>query len=138
MEYTEEEGMCLAAEFMEKLAARPVKGRYPLATGSATMQHGGKVICTSRLFTIGGQAVCVGDIVRDQDGCQACVAPGAGSGSFHDSPPMALLRSELCKGECISGARHDSIVIVPYPDQASIVGWLARSYVASRSQGRRA
>lgn len=32
MEYTEADGQRLVAEFMAKLAAKPVKGRYPAAT----------------------------------------------------------------------------------------------------------
>lgn len=70
MEYTEADGQRLVAEFMAKLAARPVKGRYPAATESSTTERGGKLIATSGFSTIGGRVAMVGDIVRYADGSE--------------------------------------------------------------------
>jgi predicted XRE-type DNA-binding protein len=75
MEYTEADGQRLVAEFMAKLAARPVKGRYPAATESSTTERGGKLIATSGFCTIGGRVAMVGDIVRYADGSEAASSP---------------------------------------------------------------
>ena len=44
MEYSENEGQCLAAEFMAKLAARPIKTSYDLVTLGAKTSQGGEVV----------------------------------------------------------------------------------------------
>ena len=48
MEYTEEEGQRLVAKFMAKLAVRPVKGTYELATRGAKTRLGGEFPSRSR------------------------------------------------------------------------------------------
>ena len=47
MEYTEADGECLVAEFMAKIAAKPVKGRHPAATESSTTERGGRIVAAA-------------------------------------------------------------------------------------------
>lgn len=129
MEYTEDEGQRLVAEFMAKLAARPVKGRYPAATESSTTERGGKIVATSGFSTIGGRVALVGDIVRYPDGSEARIVSGAGVASVYDGRPMALVGSELDNDDRITGPMHNGMVIVQYADEESIKGLLDRSYV---------
>src|SRR6218665_44908 len=55
MEYTEADGRHLVAEFMARLAARPVKGRYPAATENPTTERGGNLIPTHPFSTLPGR-----------------------------------------------------------------------------------
>jgi uncharacterized Zn-binding protein involved in type VI secretion len=132
MEYTEEDGLRLAAEFVAKLAARPVKGHYPAATETSTTERGGKVISTSGFATIGGRVALVGDLVRYPDGSEARIVSGA-SVVVYRSRPMAIVGSELNNGDRITSPMHNGIVVVQYANEAPIVGLLDRSYVPTRS-----
>ena len=135
MEYTEADGQRLVAEFMAKLAARPVKGRYPAATESSTTERGGKLIATSGFSTIGGRVAMVGDIVRYADGSEARIISGAGVASVYAGRPIALVGSELDNGDHITGPIHNGMVIVQYADEAPIKGLLDPSYVPPQSDG---
>lgn len=129
MEYTEADGQRQVAEFMAKLAARPVKGRYPAATESSTTERGGKIIATSGFSTIGGRVAMVGDIVRYADGSEARIASGAGVAAVYEGRPLALVGSELDNGDRITGPAHNGMVIVQYADEAPIQGLLDPSYL---------
>ena len=55
MNYTEDEGQRMAAEFQaEQQDARPVKGTYPLATEGAKTRCGGEVVNASTDMVIEG------------------------------------------------------------------------------------
>lgn len=131
MEYTEADGQRLVAEFMAKLAARPVQGRYPAATESSTTERGGKLIATSGFSTIGGRVAMVGDIVRYADGSEARIVSGAGVAALYEGRPLALVGSELDNGDRITGPIHNGMVIVQYADEAPITGLLDANYVPS-------
>ena len=135
MEYTEADGQRLVAEFMAKLAAKPVKGRYPAATESSTTERGGSPIATSGLHTAGGRIALVGDIVRYADGSEARIISGAGVASVYAGRPIALVGSELDNGDRITGPIHNGMVIVQYADDAPIKGLLDPSYVPPQSDG---
>lgn len=135
MEYTEADGQRLVAEFMAKLAAKPVKGRYPAATESSTTERGGRPIATSGLHTAGGRIALVGDIVRYADGSEARIISGAGVASVYAGRPIALVGSELDNGDRITGPIHNGMVLVQYADEAPIKGLLDPSYVPPQSDG---
>lgn len=135
MEYTEADGQRMVAEFMAKLAAKPVKGRYPAATESSTTERGGKPIATSGLQTAGGRIALVGDIVRYADGSEARIISGAGVASVYDGHPIALVGSELDNGDRITGPIHNGMVIVQYADEEPIRGLLDPSYVPAQVDG---
>lgn len=137
MEYTEANGQRLVAEFMARLAARPVKGRYPAATESSTTERGGKLIATSGFSTIGGRVAMVGDIVRYADGSEARIVSGAGIAAVYEGRPLALVGSELDNGDSITGPVHNGMVIVQYADEEPIKGLLDPSYVPVRPNGGR-
>ena len=137
MEYTEADGQRQVAEFMAKLAARPVKGRYPAATENSTTERGGKIIATSGFSTIGGRVAMVGDIARYADGSEARIVSGAGVAALYDGHPLALVGSELDNGDRISGPVHNGMVIVQYADEEPIRGLLDPSYVPTHPEGGR-
>ena len=137
MEYTEADGQRLVAEFMAKLAAKPVKGRYPAATESSTTERGGRLIATSGFSTIGGRVAMVGDIVRYADGSEARIVSGAGIAAVYEGHPLAVVGSELDNGDRITGPVHNGMVIVQYADEEPIKGLLDPSYVPVLPNGGR-
>lgn len=137
MEYTKTDGQRLVAEFMARLAAKPVKGRYPAATESSTTERGGKLIATSGFRTIGGRVAMVGDIVRYADGSEARIVSGAGIAAVYEGRPLALVGSELDNGDSITGPVHNGMVIVQYADEEPIKGLLDPSYVPVLPNGGR-
>ncbi|MYN18185.1 hypothetical protein GTP81_15640 [Rugamonas sp. FT107W] len=85
MEYTEDEGQHLVAEFMAKLAARPIKATYDLATLGAKTRQGGDVLTASTDMEMDVHRVaCVGDLVRYPDGTESKIASGAGAAVIYD------------------------------------------------------
>lgn len=137
MVYTEADGERMVAEFMAKLAAKPVKGRYPVATESSTTERGGEIIATSGFSTIGGRVAMVGDIVRYADGSKARIASGAGVAALYEGRPLALVGSELDNSDRITGPVHSGIVIVQYADEAPIDGLLDPNYDPVLPEGDR-
>lgn len=135
MEYTEADGQRLVAEFMAKLASKPVKGRYPAATESSTTERGGKIIATSGLCTVGGRVALVGDAVRYPDGSEAHIVSGAGAAMCYEHRAIALIGSALDNGDRITGPEHNGMVIVQYADEAPIKGLFDPSYVPSPPEG---
>lgn len=134
MEYTEADGQRMVAEFMAKVAAKPVKARYPAATESSTTERGGQVIATSGLGTIGGRVALVGDLVRYPDGSQACIASGSGSALRYSNRSIALVGSALDNGDTITGPEHSGMAIVQYADEPPIPGLLDPSYNPQEGQ----
>jgi predicted XRE-type DNA-binding protein/uncharacterized Zn-binding protein involved in type VI secretion len=129
MEYTEEDGLRLAAEFMAKVAARPVQGRYPVATESSTTERGGQVVASSGISTVGGRVALVGDVVRYPDGSETTIVSGAGVAMIYRGKPAAVVGSELENGDRIDGPAHNGLTFTQYADEAPIKGLLDRTYV---------
>lgn len=131
MEDTETEGQRLAAEFMAKLADRPVKGRYPVATEHSTTEKGGQIIATSGISMPEGRVALVGDIVRYPDGRQTRIVTGSGvEKSLDFGRPIALVGSELENGDRINGPMHNGLTLVEYADEA-IPGLFQPGYIVS-------
>lgn len=128
MEYTEEDGLRLTAEFMAKVAARPVQGRYPVATESSTTERGGQVVATSGISTVGGHLALVGDVVRYPDGSETRIVSGAGMAMIYRGKPAAVVGSELENGDRINGPTHNGLTVTQYADEAPIKGLLDRTY----------
>lgn len=137
MEYTEEDGLRLVAAFVDKLAARPVRARYPVATESSTTDRGGKIISTSSFCVSGGRVALVGDIVRYPDGSEARIVSGVlpGAASVYQRPPLALVGSELDNGDFINGPMHAALVIVQYADDAPITSLRDTSDFPTHARG---
>jgi len=128
MEYTEEEAQPLVAEFMAKIAARPVKCIYPIATESSTTERGGKVVASSGIITTGGRVAVVGDVVRYPDGSEARIISGSGEACVYLGRPMALVGSALDNGDSINGPMHNGMTVVQHADAAPIKGLLDPDY----------
>lgn len=131
MEYTEEEGQRLVAEFMAKLAARPIKGTYDLATLGAKTKQGGEVATASTGMEISGHRIaCVGDVVRYPDGSESKIVSGAGAALAYKGQPMAIVGSATDNGDTIITGLQSSAQIREYADDAGIPGLLQPGYVA--------
>lgn len=131
MEYTEEESQRLAAEFMAKLAARPIKGTYDLATLGAKTKQGGEVATASTGMEISGHRIaCVGDVVRYPDGSESKIVSGAGAALAYKGQPMAIVGSATENGDTIITSLQSSAQIREYADDAGIPGLLQPGYVA--------
>lgn len=133
MEYTDEDGQRLAAEFMAKLASRPIQGRYPAATESSTTERGGKIVATSGISTVGGRVALVGDVVRYPNGSESRIVSGAGQTSVYLGQPIALVGSDLDNGDKINGPMHNGMAIVQYADEPPIKGLFERGDPTPRS-----
>jgi len=129
MEYTEVDGERLVAEFMAKLAAKPVKATYPVATEASITGRGGKIIATCDIFLRDKRIALVGDIVRYADGSEARIVSGAGIACVVDGRPAALVGSALDNGDHITGPIHNDSVIIQYADEAPIEGLLDPSFI---------
>lgn len=131
MEYTEEEGQRLAADFMARLAARPIKGTYDLATLGAKTKQGGEVATASTGMEISGHRIaCVGDVVRYPDGTESKIVSGAGAALAYKGQPMAIVGSATDNGDTIITSLQSSAQIREYADDAGIPGLLQPGYVA--------
>lgn len=115
---------------MAKLATRPVKGRYPVATESSTTERGGCVMATGNVVGADGRVALVGDIVRYPNGTGTRIVSGAGEASVVDGKSMALVGSALENGDRISGSMNDHMVIVEYADEA-IAGLFQPGYIVA-------
>lgn len=135
MEDVFEAGQRQVAEFMAKLATRPVSARYPVATESSITARGGRVTASSPYSTTGGRVALVGDTVCYADGTEARIVSGAGAVLGHQGRPVALVGSALDNGDTIEGPLHEGMVIVQYADVPPIEGLLDPNYVSSRSHG---
>lgn len=129
MEYAEEDGLRLVADFMAKLAVRPVQNRYPVATESSTTERGGQVVATSGISTVGGRVDLVGDVVRYPDGSGTRIVSGAGVAMIYRGRPAAVVGSELENGDRINGPAHNGLTFMQYANEAPIKGLLDRTYL---------
>lgn len=57
MEYSENEGQCLAVEFMAKLVAWTIKASYDLATLGAKTRQGGEAVTASTGMALDGHRI---------------------------------------------------------------------------------
>lgn len=58
------DGKRLADEYIAKVAIKPVKKRFPVASESSTTQRGGRIVATSNMQTTGGRVALVGDLAH--------------------------------------------------------------------------
>jgi uncharacterized Zn-binding protein involved in type VI secretion len=131
MEYTEEEAQRLVAEFVAKLAARPVKATYDLATLGAKTTKGGEVADASTSMVIDGHRVaCVGDVVRYPDGTESKIISGAGFAMAFKGQPIAIVGSATDNGDTIIGTLQHVVKITEYADDDGIPGLLKPGYMA--------
>jgi uncharacterized Zn-binding protein involved in type VI secretion len=131
MEHNENEGRCLAAEFMAKLATRPIKATYDLATLGAKTRRGGEVVTASTGMVMDGHRIaCVGDVVRYPDGTESKIVSGAGSALAYHDRPMAIVGSATDNGDAIIGSLQRAAQIREYADDDGIPGLLQAGYLA--------
>ncbi|MFV8603149.1 XRE family transcriptional regulator, partial [Ralstonia pseudosolanacearum] len=135
MDYTEDEGQRLAAEFMAKLAARPVKAIYDLATLGAKTRQGGEVVTASTDMAMDGHRIaCVGDVVRYSDGTESKIVSGAGFALTFKGRPMAIVGSATENGDTIINSLQSVAQIREYADDDGIPGLLQPGYLAPEAQ----
>ena len=136
MECTEDEGQRLATQFMAKLASRPVKATYDLATLGAKTRQGGEVIRASTDMRMDGHRIaCVGDIVRYPDGSESRIISGAGAALFYRDHPVAIVGSAIDNGDNIISSLQSSAQIQEYADDDGIPGLLQAGYTLPTEHG---
>jgi uncharacterized Zn-binding protein involved in type VI secretion len=136
MKCTEDSGQRLAAEFMAKLAARPVKATYDLATVGAKTRQGGEVVTASTDMKMDGHRIaCVGDVIRYPNGTESKIVSGAGSALAYKDRPVALVGSATDNGDTIMSSLQCSAQIQEYADDDGIAGLLQPGYVAPTGDG---
>jgi uncharacterized Zn-binding protein involved in type VI secretion len=136
MEYTEEQGQRLATEFMAKLALRPVKATYDLATLGAKTRQGGEVVTASTGMEMGGHRIaCIGDVVRYPDGTESKIISGAGSALAYMDRPVAIVGSATDNGDAIISSLQSSAQIQEYADDDGIPGLLQPGYATPTGDG---
>jgi uncharacterized Zn-binding protein involved in type VI secretion len=132
MDYTEAEGQRLVDEFMAKLAARPVKATYDLATLGAKTRQGGMIASASTGMVISGHRIaCLGDVVRYPDGTESKIVSGAGSALGYKGQSMAIVGSATDNGDSIISSLQSSAQIGEYADDDGIPGLQQHGYVVS-------
>lgn len=131
MENTVEDNLREMAEFLAKLAARPVKGSYALATQGARTECGGEVTSASTSLRISGnQVACVGDAVRYPDGRETTIVSGAGAALSFNGRPIALVGSFTANGDMIVSSLQSTALIREYADGGAIPGLFQVGYAA--------
>ncbi|MCK9386256.1 MAG: PAAR domain-containing protein [Nevskia sp.] len=124
-------GQRLVAEFMTKLAARPIKGTYDLATLGAKTKQGGEVAMVSTGMEISGHRfACVGDVVRYPDGTESKIVSGTDAALTYKGQPMAIVGSATDNGDTIISSLQSSLQIWEYADGDGILGLLQPGYVS--------
>lgn len=130
MENTEDEGQRSAFEFIAKLAARPVKAAYDLATLGSKTRQGGEVVTASTGTVVHGHRIaCVGDIVRYPDGTESRIVSGAGVAMAYKGRPAAIVGSATENGDTIVSSLQSSAQIREYADHPGIPGLLQPGFV---------
>lgn len=133
METTVEDNLREMAEFQARLARRPVKGCYALATLGARTECGGEVVSASSTMNSAGHRIaCVGDVVRYPDGRETTITSGAGAALSFRGRPMALVGSFTANGDMIVSSLQSSAQIREFADDAGIPGLFQVGYVAPR------
>ncbi|NHR04488.1 XRE family transcriptional regulator [Chromobacterium haemolyticum] len=128
-QHTADEGQRLVAEFMARIAAKPIQAAYPVATGASFTERGGKVMATSPIYLLDVRVALVGDTVRYPDGTVARIISGSGEAGVVDGRPMAIVGSELDNGDRVIGPIHNDFTITQYADEPPIAGLLDPAYV---------
>lgn len=130
MEYTDEEGKRMAAEFEAKLDARPIKAIYPLVTEGAKTQRGGEVVNASTGMVIEGHRIaCVGDVVRYPDGSESRIVSGAGFALAYKRQPIAIIGSATDNGDTVISSLQSYAKVREYADDDGIPGLLQPGYL---------
>lgn len=130
MEYIEQDGQRLVAEFMAQMAERPVRGIYDLATLGSKTRLGGEVVTANAGIEIDGQYIaCVGDVVRYPDGSESKIISGAGAAMSYDGRPVAIVGSALDNGDTIVSSPQSTVQIRDYDDENGVDGLLQSGYV---------
>lgn len=133
MEPTEQEAQRAVDEFMARLAARPIKGTYEVATlGSKTRLGGEVVTASSAIVRCGHRVACVGDVVRYPDGSESKIISGAGAAGMFEDKPLAIVGSATDNGDTITSSLQSGMQIREYADDAGIPGLLQPGYVATK------
>ncbi|MBV6321495.1 PAAR domain-containing protein [Duganella violaceipulchra] len=131
MEYNEQDGQRLAAEFMAKLASRRIKATYDLATLGAKTRQGGEIVTAGTDMEMDGHRIaCVGDVVRYPDGTESRIVSGAGSALACNDQPVAIVGSATDNGDIITSSLQNAAQIREYADDGGIPGLLQPGYVA--------
>lgn len=131
MESTDSQARDPAAEFRQKLASRPVKATYDLATLGAKTRLGGEVATASTDMEMDGHRIaCVGDVVRYPDGSESKIVSGAGSAFAYKDRPVAIVGSATDNGDTVVRSLQSSAQIHEYADDDGIPGLLQPGYVA--------
>lgn len=126
-----DEGQRLADEFAAKLAARPVKAAYDLATLGSKTRDGGEVATASTGMDMEGhQIACVGDLVRYPDGTETRIVSGAGNAFAYRERPVAIVGSATVNGDVIVSSLQSAAKITEYADDEGIPGLLQPGYAA--------
>jgi uncharacterized Zn-binding protein involved in type VI secretion len=129
MDHTEDKGQRFAG-FMAKLATRPVKGTYALATLGAKTRRGGEVVTASTDMELDGHLIaCVGDKVRYPDGTESKIVSGAGAALVYQDRPVAIVGSATDNGDTIISSLQSAGQIEEYADDDGIPGLLQPGYV---------
>lgn len=136
MECTNDEGQRLAAEFMAKLSARPVKATYDFATLGAKTLQGGEVVTASTDMEMDGHLIAfVGDVVRYPDGTESKIVCGAGAALVYKDRPAAIVGSATDNGDTITSSLQGSGQIQEYADDDGIPGLLQPNYIVPTGNG---
>jgi Uncharacterized conserved protein len=136
VKYTVEEGQHLAAKFMTKHAARPIKATYDLATLGARTRLGGEVATASSSVKVSGHRIaCVGDRVRYPDGTESKIVSGAGAALTHQGLPMAIVGSATDNGDSIISSLQSCAQIREYADGNGIPGLLQPGFEVPFTSG---
>ncbi len=132
METTIEDNLREMAEFRVRLARRPVKGCYALATLGARTECGGEVVSASTTMNSGGHCIaCVGDLVRYPDSRETTITSGAGAALSFRGRPMALVGSFTANGDMLISSLQNSAQTREFAD-VGIPGLFQAGYVAPR------
>ncbi|KMY02572.1 hypothetical protein V476_16120 [Pseudomonas syringae KCTC 12500] len=116
------DGKRLADEYIAKVAIKPVKKRFPVASESSTTQRGGRIVATSNMHTTGGRVALVGDLAHYPDGSQSRIVSGVGPAMHHEGHQVALVGSVFENGDVITGPDHSGMVVVEYADESAAPG----------------
>jgi uncharacterized Zn-binding protein involved in type VI secretion len=128
-EFTEEELQLLQAE-SKRLAARPIKAEYVLATLGSKTRMGGEVVTVNKAVKVDIHPIaCVGDIIRYPDGTETKIISGAGYASVIGDKPAAIVGSVAENGDVIISSLQDAMKFGEYADGDGIPGLLQPGYV---------
>ena len=124
-----------AQDSRSKMAERPVKGVYDLATLGSKTERGGVVATASTGAEFDGHPIArVGDSVRYPDGSESKIVSGAGLAAAVDRPPIAIVGSMTENGDTIVSSLQNSLKIQEFADEP-VPGLLQPGYVCPEANG---